>query len=293
MTPAHVSAAELLRLFAAQLAGAGGEDPRREARLLLAHALGVDPQRLILAPDQAVPAAAAEQAAALVARRGEQREPISRLIGRRGFWTLDLAVTPDTLDPRPDSETVIEAVLAARPDQGAALRILDLGTGSGCLLLALLSEYPAAWGLGLDLNPGAARAAQDNARRCGLADRAAFVVGRWGQALARESFDVVVSNPPYIPTATLPTLAPEVRDHDPPLALDGGADGLDCYRALAPEIRRLLRPGGLVVVEIGQGQEGDVSSILHHAGFEAITPKADLGTIVRCLSATTPNGEKT
>ena len=168
------------------------------------------------------------------------REPLSRIIGRREFWGLEFLLSADTLDPRPESETVIEAILARLPDRDRAYRFLDLGTGTGCLLLALLSEYPAASGIGIDIAPGAARTARDNAERLGIGGRAQFAVGSWAAALTGR-FDAVVANPPYIEHAAIADLPREVRQYDPIRALDGGADGLAAYRAIAADLQRLLR----------------------------------------------------
>ncbi len=268
---------------AARLAAAGVAEPRLDARLLVAHALGVAPQAVFTRPE--MPVAPGQRAAldALVARRAA-REPVSRILGRRGFWTLDLALGPDTLDPRPDSETVVEAVLAARPDRARALRLADFGTGSGCLLLALLAELPAAWGLGVDRSAGALAVARANARTAGLAGRAAFVCADWGGGLAGR-FDVIVANPPYIPDGDIAGLEPEVAEYDPRLALAGGADGLDAYRALAPHLARLLAPGGVVALEVGQAQAATVAAQLAAAGLTVTGCRRDLGGIERVVVA--------
>ncbi len=209
----------------AKLTAAGIDDGRREARLLLAHALRLDTAAIFSRPERPLSVAEADAIAALLDRRAA-REPLSRIVGMREFWSLPFRLTPDTLDPRPDSETLVQAVLDEIPDHAAPRRILDLGTGSGCLLLALLSELPQAWGLGIDLNPGAARAAADNAFALGLNGRSAFVAGDWGQALDTR-FDVILANPPYIPASEIDGLDPEVKHWDPSLALAGGKDGLD------------------------------------------------------------------
>jgi release factor glutamine methyltransferase len=212
-------------------------------------------------------------------RRRAAGEPLSRLRGAREFWSLDFALSPETLDPRPESETLVAAALDAVPDRAARLRLLDLGTGTGCLLLALLSELPNAWGLGIDRAAGAAATARANAVALGLASRAAFIVGDWGEAL-RGGFDFVVSNPPYIPSADIPALAPEVR-HDPLRALDGGPDGLDAYRALAPDLARLLR--GTALIELGAGQAPAAARIMRTAGLDVRGTRPDLAGIDRCL----------
>jgi release factor glutamine methyltransferase len=207
--------------------------------MLLAHALGVPPAHLIEAPMRAVPTGSFE---ALIARRAA-REPLALIVGHREFWSLDFAASPDTLVPRADSETLIEAALAEFPARDAALRMLDLGTGTGCLLLAGLHEFPAAFGVGVDRLPAVAALARRNAASLGLAGRAAFVCADWAAPLAGR-FDLVLCNPPYIPAAEVATLMPEVALHEPASALDGGSDGLDSYRAVIPRLPGLLAPGG-------------------------------------------------
>jgi release factor glutamine methyltransferase len=263
------------------LAEAGIDEPRREARLLLSNVLGVDVAAILGRPDRLLRAEERARLAALVARRAAH-EPVARLLGRREFWSLDFALSPATLVPRPDSETVVEAVLAHIGGGGAPRRLLDLGTGSGCLLLALLSELPAASGIGVDVAPDAASTARRNAVALGLADRAGFVAGSWAAAIAGR-FDVVVVNPPYVPTGAIAALAPEVRRHDPLRALDGGAGGLDCYRALAPEMPRLMREGGLAAFELGAGQAQSVAAIMGSAGLEIVEIRRDLAGTERCL----------
>jgi len=237
------------------LRAAGLDDPRAEARAVL----------------RAVPEA--QQEAALAERAAGK--PLSRFLGRREFWSLDFALNEATLDPRPDSETLVEAVLGELVDRARPWRLLDLGTGSGALLLALLSELPAAWGLGVDLAPRAALQARANALALGLGGRSACLAADWGAPLAG-SFDVVLSNPPYIASAVLPTLAREVGEHDPLLALDGGQDGLAAYRALLPQARRLLAPGGLVALEIGYDQEAAVAMLLRESGLQPVACRRDL-----------------
>lgn len=225
-----------------------------------------------------------EQFQALLVRR-ERREPIAHITGRREFWSLSFTVTADTLDPRPDSETVIEAVLAAVPDRTQALNVLDFGTGTGCLLLATLSEYPNAVGLGIDRSEGALAVARGNASALGLEQRAQFRTGDWGAGI-HGLFHVILSNPPYIPDNDIAGLEAEVAAFEPWSALAGGPDGLDCYRALAPDIARLLAPGGVAVLEVGQGQAADVAAILQAAGLIPQGVRHDLGGIERCVIAT-------
>jgi release factor glutamine methyltransferase len=265
-----------------RLEAAGVDTARLDARMLVAHVLGLTPQAVFTHPETPLTEAQAIAVAALVDRR-VAREPVSRILGRRGFWTLDLAVGPDTLDPRPDTETVVEAVLNL-VDRTAPLRLLDFGTGSGCLLLALLTELPAAHGIGIDRSLGALAVAGANAKANGLAGRASFVQADWGDGVAG-SFDVIVSNPPYIRDGDIAGLEPEVKDHDPHLALAGGDDGLACYRALAPHIARLLAPGGLAALEVGEGQAEDVAALLVGAGLIAAGLRRDLAGSARCVLA--------
>ena len=203
------------------------------------------------------------------------------ITGTTGFWTLDLAVSPATLIPRPDSETLIDAALAAFPDRTKPYRILDLGTGTGCLLLAALSEFPASFGIGVDLNPAAVALAASNARLNNLQNRASFVAANWAAPL-KTQFDLVLSNPPYIPTLDIAGLMPDVAQHEPRLALDGGADGLACYLALITAMPALLAIGGVAIFELGIGQAQTVSHLAQHAGF-ATTLRADLAGIGRAL----------
>lgn len=253
--------------LADRLAAAGIAEPRRELRLLQAEAGGA--ASLVDWPDSPHPGLEA------LAERRAAREPVSRIVGRREFWSREFLLTPETFDPRPDSETVVEAALAAVPSCGT---VLDLGTGSGCLLAALLAERPDAWGLGIDRSPGACRAAQRNLS--GL--RAAVAAGYWGTAVGGR-FDLVVSNPPYIPSADIAELMPEVRDHDPRLALDGGADGLDAYRAILGDLSRLLSPGGAAVLELGIGQAESVAALADSSGLRVRDIRADLGGIPRAM----------
>jgi release factor glutamine methyltransferase len=243
--------------------------------------LGTSEEALLRDPRAAVPADKAAHFAALLARR-VAHEPFAYLTGRVGFWTLDLEVSPATLIPRADSESLIEAALEACPDQGAALRVLDLGTGTGALLLAVLSEFPAAQGIGLDLKPEAAALAARNAARLGLAGRARFLAGDWATALSGR-FDLVLCNPPYIESAAIPGLMPEVARHEPASALNGGADGLAAYRHIIADLPRLLVPRGVAVLELGQGQQAAVEALARAAGLTPEACRADLGGVPRAL----------
>ncbi len=257
-----------------RLADAGVEQPRREARLLAAHVLGL-PARALLDPASRVDRAGF---AALVARR-VAREPLALITGRRGFWTLELEVSPDTLVPRPDSEALVEAALAHAP---GARRVLDLGTGTGCLLLAVLSACPGAFGVGVDLSPAACRLAARNAAANGMAERCAFLAGDWTDAL-HGRFDIILCNPPYIETATLAGLMPEVRLFEPARALDGGAEGLDAYRRLLPGLPGLLDDRGVAVLELGAGQEAAVRGLAAQAALAHLDTRLDLGSIARAV----------
>ena len=219
-------------------------------------------------------------------RRRAAGEPVARILKRREFWSLEFEIGPAVLDPRPDSEILVEAVLDRLGDRTRPWRILDLGTGSGCLLLALLSELPAAQGLGLDASPEAVALARRNARRLGLDERVGFVVGDWASGLAGCRYDAVIANPPYIPSDAIAALAPDVAEHDPRLALDGGADGLDCYRAILPQAAGLLAPAGLMAMEFGAGQDGALRTMTEDAGLAVERIAADLAGRPRCLLAT-------
>jgi release factor glutamine methyltransferase len=275
-------AGALVRLRRA-FAEAGLDTPDLDARILLAEALGIDAAALALRPGEPLGAAGAERLSGYAARR-LAREPVARILEVREFWGLPFRLSPGTLVPRPDTETVVEAALAALPDRRAGLRILDLGTGSGCLLVALLHELPNAHGIGVDRSAGALAAARANARLNGVGDRADFAASNWGAALARE-FDLVVSNPPYIASRVIGELAPEVRDHDPRSALDGGPDGLAAYRAILADADRLLAPGGRLVAEIGFDQEAAVRALAETAGLAVERVAQDLGGRPRALVA--------
>jgi release factor glutamine methyltransferase len=265
----------------ARLAACGIESSRRDARLLAELATSLDAAVVAGHPERPLDASTAQTFERLVARRAA-REPVSRLAGRREFWSLGFGLSPATLDPRPDSETLVAAALDRIPDRAAPWRLLDLGTGTGCLLLALLSELPNAWGVGIDLVPGAAAQASRNAAAIGLESRAFFAVGRWAAAIGR-GFDVVLANPPYVPSAAIAGLAPEVARFEPLAALDGGADGLDAYREIAPELPRLLAPSGFAVIEVGAGQAAQAVEILVRAGLDETARHRDLAGVERCL----------
>ncbi|OAS21027.1 protein-(glutamine-N5) methyltransferase, release factor-specific [Methylobacterium platani] len=245
----------------------GIETAALDARILVEEALGVTATDLALRGAEPIGPAGAARLAAFLARRAAG-EPVARIIGAWEFWGLPFGLSPDTLVPRPDTETLVEAALGLGLDPGAAHRLLDLGTGSGCILVALLTEWPRAQGLGLDRSHGALLTARANAARNGVADRAVVAVGDWAGAL-KGPFDVVVANPPYIASGVVAGLDGEVRDHDPLLALDGGPDGLDAYRAILAQVPRLLAPGGHLLVEIGYDQEEALRALAAAHGLAA------------------------
>jgi release factor glutamine methyltransferase len=267
------------------LAAAGIENPRLEARLLLAHALGRTQEALLRDRDAPVEAAGL---APLLARR-VAREPLALIVGCREVWGLPFVVAPATLVPRPETETLVEAAIAALPDRDKVRSVLDLGTGTGCLLLAALTEFPLAWGLGLDLIPAAAALAQRNAAMLGLRDRAAFACGDWASGIAGR-FDLILSNPPYVETRALGGLIPEVARYEPATALDGGADGLFAYRRIVPELPRLLQPAGAAVLELGEGQAGPVAALARESGLDVAAACPDLGGVIRALVLRPPAG---
>jgi release factor glutamine methyltransferase len=270
---------ELTQAFAA----AGVATPALDARLLLCAALGIDHIDLVRDPGHTIGDAAA---LASLAQRRIAGEPVARILGRREFYGLDFALSAAVLDPRPDTEILVDAALAAlagREEQ--PLRVLDLGIGSGAILAALLSRLPAAFGLGVDRSEMACQLARDNLAALGFAERSAIVCGDWTAPLGGR-FDAVVSNPPYIATREIEGLAAEVRQHDPRAALDGGADGLDAYRILTPAVAQLLRPGGIIALEVGAGQADSVAALLDAIGtLQQGERRRDLGGHVRVVTA--------
>ena len=278
------------RMLGEMFRRAGLDSPELDARLLTGHALGLDHTGLTIEAGRLIGDDEARAIDALAARR-LLREPVARILGHQEFWGLPLRISPATLVPRPETETVVELALALIDRQGErtrALRIADLGTGSGALLLALLTELPNARGIGTDIDAQALAVAQRNAARLGLAARVAFLRGDYASAL-QGPFDLIVSNPPYVASRDIEGLAPEVRHHDPPHALDGGADGLAAYRAIAAEAPRLLGRGGRLVVEIGAGQQRDVEALFTKQGLAITAARHDLSGIVRTLAADLPH----
>jgi release factor glutamine methyltransferase len=277
--------ADARRVLAEAFRAARLDSPELDARILVGHVAGLNHTALAAAAHATLDSLRVRVLAELAARR-LAGEPIARIVGVKEFWGLPLKITPDTFVPRPETETVVEAALALIDAAGwrkRKLRIADLCTGSGAILLALLSELPYAFGVGTDISPGALATARENAARLELSSRAAMIVTDFGSSLAGR-FDLVVANPPYVATAQIAALAPEVR-HDPLRALDGGADGLAAYRAIAADARRLLDPSGHMVLELGTGQKDAVTNLLRAAGLAVAPVWHDLGGTARALPA--------
>lgn len=277
---------ELRQQIKDRLTKAGIEDSAREARWLIKHTLGVSDANLISGKKDVSPEDV--RAAENVAARRTAGEPVSRIVGEKDFHGLSFRVTPDVLDPRQDTEVLVDAVVkrfAANPPR----KILDLGTGSGCILIALLKKFPAAAGVGVDISEFALEVARDNAARNGVADRASFVRGDWTQSI-NESFDLIVSNPPYIPSGDIPNLDAEVRNHDPILALDGGFDGLDAYKKIFSQMKKLFLPGGAGFFEVGILQAEGVARLARNAGFLVRGYHTDSAGILRVVEI--DSGEK-
>jgi release factor glutamine methyltransferase len=281
--PRSATYGELRREAAAQLREAKIENPEADARLLLLHAGKFDAAKLISLEGEEADDDLIAVYGRLISRR-ISGVPVARMVGEKEFWSLRFALGRDTLVPRPETETVVEAALEKIDDRTQKLRILDLGTGTGAILAALLAELPNATGVAADKSEAALRVARENFRNLSLADRVTCVCGDWASAIGG-TFDLIVSNPPYISSAELALLSPEVRDHDPRLALDGGVDGLDAYRAIVNQLCERLADGGLAVLELGQGQEEAVGTLVRAAGRLAATGKArkDLSGIARAL----------
>lgn len=261
----------------ARLETAGLAGPVIDARLLVEAAAEATRADIVTDPYRALTPEQEERLADYLARR-ERRQPVSHILGRKGFWKIMLSVTPDVLTPRPDTEVIVDYVLKKFPDETAPFHILDLGVGSGAIVLSILAERPRAKGLATDISHEALAVARENAANLGLANQIAFARGNWTEGLADASFDVVVSNPPYIASEVIETLEPEVKDHEPRVALDGGTDGLDAYRRLAPEILRVLKPGGLFAVEIGYDQKDAVEALFNDVGAGDVWTIKDLST---------------
>jgi len=280
----RVSAKEALREAVMALQAAHVETASLDARLLLEHATGMSREQTLFRMDDILSQQQLTLYRRLIDRRAH-RQPVAQIIGRREFFGLTFKVNSSVLDPRPDSETLIESIIKRVRDRKAPLRILDLGTGTGCLLLTLLYEFPNATGVGVDISDEALKVAQGNAVSLGLQSRAEFMASHWCMRVAG-TFDIVISNPPYIPTDDIAELAPEVANWEPKLALDGGADGMSCYRAIVASLRGSLNPGGIAALELGMGQLPAVEALAQENGLTPTGVGYDIQGIPRCLILT-------
>lgn len=277
------SLSDIVSRVAKRLWQVGIENEDYEARVLVAHALGLPSATLYVDAPEHLSFRQGMDIEYYVERRCK-REPLSKIVGEKEFWSLPFKVSKATLDPRPDSETLIEAVLDYFPDHTANLSFLDIGTGSGCLLLAALQEYAHSTGVGVDVSSEALKIAQYNADALGMTARTTFLEGSWTDAV-QGMFDIILSNPPYIATAEIATLAPEVKEFDPLLALDGGEDGLEAYRQLMPLLAAVLQPQGYVFLEIGYTQQAAVEAFVAEAGLQVVACRQDLAGHPRCVVA--------
>jgi len=281
-----VSVSEALHHVTQSFRASGVDEAEADARVLVGHALHLDRARLVAQSDRVLETREVTVISALATRR-LRREPVSRILGQKEFWSLPISVTPDVLVPRPETETVVEAALDFIMRSGLRLeklRILDIGTGSGALLIALLNELPNAAGTGTDVSSAALDVARTNAARCRVDPRCNFIVCNIANGV-HGPFDLIVSNPPYIAHDEIVTLAPEVRNFDPQVALDGGQDGLDVYRSIARDAKRILAPGGRLFVELGVGQDQQVRALFTKSGLSPGIPRKDLAGIPRVLGA--------
>jgi len=280
--PEMISLSALQRAGTDRLRAAGADNPALDARLLLCHAAGVSHETLVAHSDTPATEDARAEFEMTLARRAAG-EPVARILGEKEFWGLTFKLGPDTLVPRPDSECIVAAALEAVANPAAPLRVLDLGTGTGCLLLALLTELPNANGVGIDISEGALRTARTNAMALGLAARASFARGNWAESV-QGPFDIIVSNPPYIPSDEIGALTREVRDHDPSRALDGGTDGLDCYRVILNQAQVLFAPKGQMVLETSPDLVDALTEMIHAMPYRADPARiSDLAGRVRGL----------
>lgn len=274
---------EALDILTKEFAVKGIETPKLDARVLIAHILHVDPYKVMMHPEEPISDAVLQRIADFGMRR-LNNEPVSRIVGVRDFWNFSLDIGKDTLDPRSDTETIVEAALSKLCHKDTRTRsILDIGTGSGCIILALLKEIPEAVGLGIDIIPGAVLIAEHNAAKLGLRDRVKFQSVDLNNFIPEEKFDLVVSNPPYVALREFEELAPEVRKYDPKIALVAGEDGLELYRQVANKMQDFLMSTGAIFLEIGKGQAEDVNNIFFEKGFELVQIYKDLAGIDRVL----------
>lgn len=271
-----------LRHAEQKLADANIDTHALDARLLVEHVLRLDRVVLLSQPERELNAEEIQKIESVITRRAAH-EPVARIIGEREFWSLPFGLNEATLEPRPDSETLVEVALKHLRRKTAPY-ILDLGTGTGCLLLSILHELPTATGVGIDVAPRAIEQAQRNTERLGLSSQVNFKLGNWLDGIT-ETFDAIVSNPPYIPSGDISALMPEVRDHDPMRALDGGDDGLAAYRHLIPQLQQFLKPEGFVIFEVGINQAEAVAGLCHTSGLIDVSVHKDLGGIDRCVTA--------
>lgn len=281
LTQHRTAIRKLLQEAAAKLQTAGVESATLDARLLMEHTLQISREELLMCMEKSISPEQEQVFKKLVDER-TQRRPIAQIIGKREFWGREFMVSAATLDPRPDSETLIEVVLERIENRNAPLKLLDLGTGTGCLLLSLLAELPQASGVAVDFSDAALVIAAQNSTKLGVADRVTLLKSRWLDKV-EGIFDVVISNPPYIKSADIVALAPEVAKFEPHLALDGGEDGLDCYREIINGLPKILAKNGFAALEIGVGQEADIEKIAAENGLNLVASKKDLGGIIRCL----------
>ena len=286
MTNTDATLVKTWKAAQARLKAAAIDSPAIDARLLLEAAADVSRLDILNDPYKVLDAGQMERFEGFIDRR-LKREPVSKIIGRKGFWKIMLTVTPDVLSPRPDTEVVVDVALKSFPE-GMPFQVLDMGVGSGAILLSILAERPAAKGLGTDISEEAIAVARDNAANLGLSDRMALLRTGWADGLSDGAFDLVVSNPPYIRSEEIATLDPEVREHDPLLALDGGPDGLDAYREVVPETLRVLKPLGVFIVETGWDQAEQVKALFAEAGAENLSIVQDLGLRDRVVTGTRP-----
>jgi release factor glutamine methyltransferase len=277
------SLANITREAIEQLDTAGIDNPAFDARLLIGHILGLDRAQISSQAGRVLTPEELARIRSFINRRN-RREPVARILGVREFWSLNFTLNEATLEPRPDSETLIDVAMKEFKDR-KNVSILDLGTGTGCLLLALLHELPDATGLGLDYTMEVVDQARRNAEDLNLADRATFRMSHWFDNLQNERYNLIISNPPYIPSNDIPSLMPEVRNYDPMRALDGGADGLESYRLLIPQLHKYLKPEGVAIFEVGQGQATAVADLFRQNDFKSVSTHMDHGGVERCVKA--------